>query len=173
MNQIVNSQALLFITCIQIGFIMGILFDLIRIFRKLLKHSDLFVQLEDLVYWIICAFIGFYMLYINNYAAIRPFVFLGILLGGILYFTSLSLLFMKVATVLINRIRLFIHRCVNALLIPIHALIRLIKIPLGFAKNILLQINFYKKGKLRIIKRKWYHAKAEIRTDFRLKKAKK
>lgn len=79
MNQIVNDQALLFITCIEIGVIIGMFFDIIRILRKLIKHPDFLVQIEDALYWVICALIGFYMLYVNNYGAIRPFVFIGIL----------------------------------------------------------------------------------------------
>ena len=49
MNQVVSSQAILFITSVEIGILMGVLFDLIRIFRKLLKHPNFLVQVEDML----------------------------------------------------------------------------------------------------------------------------
>ena len=44
MNQIVSSQARLFITSIEIGIVMGIIFDMVRIDRKIIKHPNFFVQ---------------------------------------------------------------------------------------------------------------------------------
>ncbi|WP_070001073.1 spore cortex biosynthesis protein YabQ [Cellulosilyticum sp. I15G10I2] len=173
MNQIVSNQSLLFITCAQIGIVMGIFFDLIRIFRKIIKHPDILVQLEDLIYWIICALIGFYMLYINNYAAIRPFVFIGILLGAILYFASFSIVFMKIATIVINYIKALIHKIIRLLLIPIKGAVRILKVPLKYASGKLSAANYYKKRRLRRLRRKWYHTKADIRTELRIKKDKK
>ena len=173
MNQIVSSQSLLFITCAQIGIMMGILFDLIRIFRKIIKHPDFLVQVEDLTYWILCGFIGFYMLYINNYAAIRPFVFIGILLGAILYFASFSLLFMKIATIVINYMKDLIQKIVKLILIPIKGLIKIIKVPIKYICNKLDIINTYKKHRIRKLKRKWYYKKADLRTEIRARKIKK
>lgn len=173
MNQIVNDQALLFITCIEIGIIIGMFFDMIRILRKLIRHPDFLVQIEDILYWVICALIGFYMLYINNYAAIRPFVFIGILLGAILYFASFSIVFMKVATLVIKYIKIFIKYVIKILAIPIKGFINLLKIPLGYVGMKLEYVSDYKKVKLRRLKRQWYHKKADIRTEIHIKKRKK
>ncbi len=173
MNQIVSSQSLLFMTCAQIGIIMGIFFDLIRIFRKIIKHPDFLVQIEDFLYWVVCAFVGFYMLYISNYAAIRPFVFIGILLGAILYFASFSIIFMKIATIVIDYVKRIIAQLIHLMLIPIKKVVVLISIPLKYVHNQLSIVNYYKKRKLRKIKRKWYHKKAEIRTEIKIRKSKK
>ncbi|MDF2877220.1 MAG: Spore cortex biosynthesis protein YabQ-like protein [Clostridia bacterium] len=173
MNQIVNDQALLFITCIEIGVIIGMFFDIIRILRKLIKHPDFLVQIEDALYWVICALIGFYMLYVNNYGAIRPFVFIGILLGAILYFASFSIVFMKIATLVIKYIKVFISYVIKILRIPINGFINLIKIPLSYVGTKLEIVSYYKKMKLRGLKRRWYHKKAEIRTEMRIRKRKK
>ncbi len=173
MNQIVSNQSLLFMTCIQIGMIMGVLFDFIRIFRKIIKHPNFLVQLEDFIYWVICALIGFYMLYINNYADIRPFVFIGILLGAILYFVSLSILFMKIATVIINYIKNIIQELIKFIRIPIRAIIKMLKVPLKYVSKKLSTANYYKKRKFRGLKREWYHTKADIRTELKLRRAKK
>ena len=173
MNQIVNSQSLLFITCIEIGIIMGAFFDLIRISRKIVKHPDFFVQLEDLIYWVICALIGFYLLYINNYAAIRPFVFIGILLGAILYFASFSLLFMKVATVIIHYVKTLVRQLIRFLAVPVKWIIRIIGIPIKHINEIFMAVHSYQKKRLRKLKRKWRYKKADLRTEFILRKKKK
>lgn len=173
MNQIVSNQSLLFITCIEIGVIMGVFFDLIRISRKIIKHANFLVQIEDLIYWIICALVGFYMLYINNYAAIRVFVFIGILLGAVLYFSSFSIIFMKIATIVIDYVRAFVRQLIRLLLIPIRWIVKIIRVPLKYIRIKLRKVHGYKKRELRKLRRKWYHTKAEIRTDIRVLKNKK
>ncbi|MDF2613237.1 MAG: Spore cortex biosynthesis protein YabQ-like protein [Clostridia bacterium] len=152
---------------------MGALFDLIRISRKIIKHANFLVQAEDLIYWIICALVGFYMLYINNYAAIRPFVFIGILLGALLYFASFSIIFMKIATAVIHYVRALIKHLIRFLGIPAKWLIRLIKIPLKYFYTKYDQVHNYKKRKLRKLSRKWYYIKSEARTDFKVMKNRK
>lgn len=173
MNQIVNSQALLFITCIEIGIIMGMFYDLIRIIRKIVKHANIIIQIQDTFYWIICAFIGFYMLYINNYAAIRPFVFIGILLGITFYFLTFSILFIKLATIIIYYTKKIIYQIIHKVAIPIKALLHILSIPLSWMIQRKKKLSNYKKRKMRTWKRKWYHTKAEIKTELRIMKEKK
>lgn len=165
MNQIVSSQSLLFITSIEIGIAMGIVFDLVRILRKIVKHASFLVQIEDILYWIVCGLIGFYMLYINNYAAIRPFVFIGILLGAILYFASFSIVFMKIATLVINYIKNLLKYLWKLLLIPINSMIKYIKMPLKYLYKQYEKTNEHKRRKIRKMQRAWYQKKADIRTE--------
>ena len=135
MNVLVTKQTLLFLTAIQIGILMGIIFDLIRIFRKLIKHPNIFVQIEDMLYWVVSGFIGFYMLYICNYAAIRPYIFIGMILGGLFYFLSFSIWFMKLATIAIEYLKKVIVKMVQCLIIPIKAVTRWILSILGLPIN--------------------------------------
>ena len=149
MNQIVNSQALLFITSVEIGILMGILYDLIRISRKIVKHPNFLVQIEDMLYWIVCGLIGFYMLYITNYAAIRPFIFIGMILGAIFYFTTFSIVFMKIATIVINYIKELLKKVFRLLLIPTRGVIHFILIPLKYISQKYHKFQYYKQLKLR------------------------
>ena len=135
MNEIVSSQALVFITAIEIGIVMGMIFDLIRVVRKIVKHPNFLVQIEDLFYWIACGLIGFYMLYVNNYAAIRPFVFIGIILGAIFYFATFSIVFMKAATAIINYVKALLRRLWQLFLIPMKWCIKTIKKPVSYVKQ--------------------------------------
>lgn len=169
MNQIVSSQARLFITSVEIGIIMGIIFDIVRIARKIIRHPNFFVQLEDMLYWIFCGFTGFYMLYICNYADIRPYIFIGILLGATLYFFSFSILFMRVMTKVINYVKMMLHKLYGLILIPIRGIIKLIKIPLNHIHIKHIQMKYQQKLKKRESLREKYQAEADKKTEHFLK----
>ncbi len=169
MNQIVSNQTLLFITCIEIGLIMGVFFDLVRIFSKIIKHPNFFVQIEDTLYWVGCALISFYLLYIRNYAAIRPFVFVGMILGGILYFATFSIVFMKMATAVIDYIKKIIAEVIKLLLIPIRIIIKGIKRPLGYMQYKVGVLHNYERREIRKLNRRWYHKKADLLTDYKVR----
>lgn len=170
MNQMVSSQTILFLTSIEIGILMGVLFDLVRIFRKLIKHPNFLVQIEDMLYWVVCGFVSFYMLYICNYAEIRPYIFIGIILGGILYLCTFSIIFMKIATIIIDYIKRIITRVIALILIPIKGLIRLVKIPLSYLKRKFIHIKYSNKVKYRQFKRKQYEHKSDQKVERYLKK---
>ncbi len=102
---------------------MGIIYDLIRVGRKLIHHPNWLVQVEDLLYWIVCGCLAFIILYLENYGQIRVFVFIGIFMGSVLYLCTASILFMKAATVAINYLKKLIRKVINFVLIPIRCII--------------------------------------------------
>lgn len=155
MNEIVSSQALLFITSIEIGIVLGMVFDIIRVTRKIIKIPDILVQIEDLLYWIVCGFIGFYILYVTNYAEIRPFIFIGMVLGAVFYFATFSIVFMKAATAVINYVKALLKRLWQLFLIPVRWCIKTIKRPIRYMNK---QVAI-KKEKQYI----WYHKKKRIK----------
>ncbi|OON92950.1 MAG: hypothetical protein ATN31_07535 [Candidatus Epulonipiscioides saccharophilum] len=165
MNQLVSEQTALFIECIKIGIVMGAIYDVIRVFRRLIKHIDILVHIEDIVYWVSCSFIAFGILYMHNYADIRLFSLVGIVLGAALYILSFSILFMSIATKIVN----FFHRCIislyNLILIPINWTIRTLKIPVKYLNK--KRIIYVDKGKeeIRIINRKVVVGQADMKTD--------
>lgn len=172
MNQVVNSQTLLFLTCIEIGIIMGMFYDLIRIFRKIIPHPNWLIQVEDTLYWVSGALIGFAILYMHNYGKIRFFVFLGMLLGGVLYLCTLSIIFMKFATWLIDLMKQIIDYILHILGIPIKWIIHLIKIPLKAFQRLLLHLNTYRRRQTKKLSRKIYYQKSDVRSQLKYSKTK-
>lgn len=170
MSQMVTEQSLLFLTSVQIGILMGVLFDLIRIFRKIIRHPNFFVQIEDMLYWIVCGFIGFYMLYICNYADVRPYIFIGIILGGILYFATFSIVFMKIATLVIFYIKALIRKLIKLLLIPLKGLLRVMRIPLKYIGKQYRHFKYLCKLRYRQLKRRQYEQKSDKKVEKYLKK---
>lgn len=172
MNEIVMTQAMLFVTCIFIGIIMGMLYDLIRIFRKIIPHSNWSVQVEDMIYWITCALIGFAILYMHNYGQIRFFVFIGIILGSVFYFCTFSIIFMKFATWLIELIKHMVRTLVHIVSIPVKWVIGIIKIPIRMLKRLALRWNQYRRWQFKKVQRKMYLKEADLKSGIKYKTTK-
>lgn len=172
MNQVVNTQTVLFLNCILIGVIMGMLYDLIRIFRKIIPHPNWSVQVEDTIYWICCALIGFAILYMHNYGQIRFFVFIGIILGAILYFCTFSIVFMKFATWLIEVIKHILRTLIHIISIPIKWIINVIKIPLRMLKRVGIRLDNKRKWQMKKVQRKLYFKNADIKSGVKYKSTK-
>lgn len=172
MNAVVNSQTLLFLTCIEIGVIMGMFYDLIRILRKIIPHPNWLIQVEDTLYWISGALIGFAILYMHNYGQIRFFVFLGMLSGAVLYLCTFSIVFMKFATWLIDLMKRVFRYVIHIVSIPLLWIINLIKIPVRGIKMLYKHLNTYRKRQVKKLNRKLYYKNADIRTQLKYHKTK-
>lgn len=117
-----------FLYFILIGGIIGILFDIFRIFRKCFKTSDFITYVHDILFLLISAIILLISIFIINNGEIRAYMFFGIILGIIIYLFTLSkyfilfstkvILFLKkiiinpiinIFKVLINKIKKLVH----------------------------------------------------------------
>ncbi len=130
------SQTMLFFATLLIGFLIGWLYDFFRILRIAVKHADILTQIEDIIYWVIASLGMFYfMLHFNN-GEIRIFTVISAMLGMLLYFVTLSPIFMKTSVFIINIVKKIIYTTVTIVLYPIKLIIKLLLIPLKY---------FYKK----------------------------
>lgn len=86
------------------GIFMMSLYDLIRIFRRLIRHGTAAIAVEDLLYWLVCGVLIFRMLYVENSGAVRGFAIAAVVLGMLLY-----LQFSK----LLNKVRKKLHSSVK------------------------------------------------------------
>lgn len=62
-----------------------LVYDGLRLFRLLVRHGNVWVAVEDLLYWILYALLLFRMMYLENDGMIRGFAMLAVLLGMLLY----------------------------------------------------------------------------------------
>ncbi|MBP3621303.1 MAG: spore cortex biosynthesis protein YabQ [Lachnospiraceae bacterium] len=81
----IDIQFNMFCMSILYGAGMGISYDVIRIFRRIVKTNGFFVGLEDLLFWIVWAFVTIDGIHIYNSGELRIYVFLGILIGFLIY----------------------------------------------------------------------------------------
>lgn len=90
MNVIVSNQLYIFGWAILYGGIIGISYDLIRIVRRVVSHSQLLVGLEDFFFWMIAGLVVFNYIFNVNSGSMRGFIFIGLSLGMLLYFLTIS-----------------------------------------------------------------------------------
>ena len=80
-----TSEVRLFGVSLVMGVWLMILYDILRVFRAVLPHGTLAVNLEDLVYFVYCGFQTFDMLYVYQNGIIRFYAIGAVGLGMILY----------------------------------------------------------------------------------------
>lgn len=170
MNEIVNTQLQLFLYSILMGALLGMIYDLTRIFRKAIKHPNFLVQIEDGLYWMICALLMFAILYMHNYGEMRFFIFLGMILGAVFYFATFSIVFMKIAVWVIDTIKAFITWLIRMISIPIKMILHLISVPITYLHRLYLKQAAIYKRKRRQVKRVNYYKAADRKTENKLKK---
>lgn len=92
----VENQAYLFLIFSLTGVIIGILFDIFRVLRKSFKTSNIITYIEDIMFWILTGTLILYNIWYFNDGEIRFFMFLGMIMGILIYILTLSNLFIKI-----------------------------------------------------------------------------
>lgn len=88
-----------------IGVCMVAVYDLIRIFRRIVPHGILWISLEDILFWLTAALVEFFMLYRENNGVIRAYIIGGSAVGALVYYLLFSRLLMRVVSALILKIK--------------------------------------------------------------------
>lgn len=89
---------------IAAGTAMAFVYDLLRLFRRLVRHGRLWVDAEDLLFWAACFFASFTLLYYGNNGVIRFAAVFGAGIGMLFYELTLGRIFVKYSTLFINRL---------------------------------------------------------------------
>lgn len=77
------------------GIFITFVYDILRIFRRVIPHGGFMVSLEDLGFWIYCAAEVFLMMYHESDGNLRWFAVIGALVGMLLYKKLFSFWFVK------------------------------------------------------------------------------
>ncbi len=123
------NQAYLFIIFCATGILIGLIFDIFRIIRKLFKTPDFLTYIEDICFWIISGLILIYSIFIFNNGEIRLYMFIAISLGIITYILTFSRFFVIIGYKFSNFVKKLI---INILIIPLKILKKLLFRPITF-----------------------------------------
>lgn len=77
-----------FLYSVATGFVFALGYDFLRLWRRFIKHKCWQRDMEDMIYWIVCFFVSFYLLHYGNNGVVRYFAVMGAGLGMLLYFAS-------------------------------------------------------------------------------------
>lgn len=125
----VGNQAYVFLCCVLGGMIIAFIYDVFRIKRKAIKTSNLIVYFEDFVYWILVALVLFAVVYISNDGELRGYIFIGALIGIVLYSLLLSRIVMTIFLFTIKIMYKFFSTVFIILLLPFKILYKILKVP--------------------------------------------
>ena len=146
----INNQALLFCVFIINGLLIGLLFDFFRILRKSFKTSDIITYIEDILFWILTGIILLYSIFTFNNGEIRFYMFLGVILGCIIYMLLFSRYIVNTITKIVLFFKKIIIKIINIIIYPLKMLIKILNkilkkpisfIIINFRKNHLLKQN--------------------------------
>ncbi len=125
----VTNQAYIFLSSVAGGLIIGFVFDIFRILRKVVKTANFITYLEDILFWILAAIIIFALVFITNNGELRWYEFLGVLLGVIFYNLIFSSYVIKISVTVVNFIKKIVAWLIKVILFPIAFIYRIFKRP--------------------------------------------
>lgn len=106
------------------GIFITFVYDIIRIFRRLIPHNSFFVSLEDLAFWGYCGGIGFLLMYHESNGELRWFAVLGAIAGMLLYRRLISPPFVKYVSLVLSKVLEGVRKVLGWLLLPFKRLSR-------------------------------------------------
>ena len=129
----VQNQAYLFLVFSLTGVEIGILFDFFRILRRTIKTGNIVTYIQDILFWILTGILVLYNIWYFNNGKIRVYMFLGIIIGTLIYVSTLSNIFVKLFTRILNTI-------IKVLEIPFKTIVAI------FRKIITVILSFFTKN---------------------------
>lgn len=95
MSAYMSQELLLFAKAFWYGSVLLMIYDILRIFRRCIRHGWLLVAAEDILYWTNSAIYLFANIYRENSGIVRGYFLLGLLAGMALYHWGVSPGFVK------------------------------------------------------------------------------
>jgi len=99
---LIVEQVYVFLYAILGGAIAAFFYDILRIKRRAVKTNILLVGLEDIIYWLVASVFLFITVYKSNSGEMRGYIFLGNLIGVMLYESLLSKIIIDFSVTFIN-----------------------------------------------------------------------
>ncbi|MDE6063658.1 MAG: spore cortex biosynthesis protein YabQ, partial [Lachnospiraceae bacterium] len=110
MSSPVISENLFLLYSFGMGIFITFVYDIFRIWRRVLSHNRFFISLEDILFWIFSAISVFYLMHAQSNGTLRWFAVFGALIGMILYKKTISPFYVKWSCfVLMKKINFFIR----------------------------------------------------------------
>ncbi|MWC30179.1 spore cortex biosynthesis protein YabQ [Paenibacillus sp. MMS18-CY102] len=136
MNLTLNEQWLTLGLMLLSGIGMGIVFDGYRVVSHELRFAKWTLPLFDLLYWAAATLVVFQVLSAGNDGEVRAYVFLGLVIGVVVYFLMLSRSVIASVRWLIQAVRYLIGLVIRLfdlfIIRPLLVLYKLAKVLIGF-----------------------------------------
>lgn len=108
-SQGIIEQGRLFVWGVASGAVLSFFYDLLRLWRRLIFHGQIWMAIEDVVFFLVSAIVGFQLLYPLSLGQLRVFLVLSIVVGALLYHKLLGIHFIRGGTKLIRSVKKALH----------------------------------------------------------------
>jgi len=162
---LIVEQVYIFLYAILGGAIAAFFYDILRIKRRAITTNVIIVGLEDILYWFVAAIFFFITVYRSNSGEMRGYIFIGNVIGVIIYESLFSKIIIDSSVMVINlikRILLFIFKILSY---PFKLIFKILKIPICFIFKLISKL-----AKMSLSKTKSISIKAGGFTKKRIKK---
>jgi len=126
------DQVYIFLYAILGGAIVAFFYDILRIKRRAVRTNVIMVGLEDILYWLIAAVFLFITVYRSNSGEMRGYIFIGNVIGVILYEALLSKMIIVSSVAVINLIKRILLLICKILSYPFKLVFKILKVPISF-----------------------------------------
>ncbi|MBQ3601273.1 MAG: spore cortex biosynthesis protein YabQ [Lachnospiraceae bacterium] len=104
MEEYIVDEALLLLNSLYTGLVIMAVYDILRLFRRIIRHKYIIINIEDFIFWILAGFVVFFSFYEQNDGALRWYIIVGVLGGAYIYKASFGRFLVKYASKYINKI---------------------------------------------------------------------
>jgi spore cortex biosynthesis protein YabQ len=153
----IQSQIYAFLVTVYGGFVLGFIYDIFKVTRRVFRLKKTFSNIADIIFWLFGTITMLYFMYISNYVEIRFYSFLGFAIGIILYYVLLSNFIIRALIGVCEFAIKFLKKMAEIIIYPARIVVNFIIVPYKFTKKILtLPVAFLKNNltHFKIFKRK-------------------
>ncbi|WZL75073.1 spore cortex biosynthesis protein YabQ [Clostridiaceae bacterium 35-E11] len=165
----VSDQMYVFSATLYGGIVIGFIYDLYRIFRRLFKPKKIAAIIQDLIFWIVISIAAVMVLLFSNDGQLRFYTFLGFITGALLYNKILSHIVMRTMITTFCGIRKVLCRILQWIGYPIRIFLHLMRRPYLWLKNKLRPV-YYRLKRLSLLPKRYYN---EMKKYIKIMKIKK
>ena len=124
MSELITWEWKFFAIAVMWGMILSIVYDVLRIFRRVIIHRKIaLLAAEDILFWMICGFAMFHVIFMVNDGIIRSFALIAFLIGSAMYQYTVSYYIVRyISKMLILFKRMSIKICKGIVINPLKKL---------------------------------------------------
>lgn len=132
MEEFIVKEASLFLDSLFMGLLVMAAYDLLRLLRRIMPHKNIFVSMEDFIFWNLAGLFIFGLIYSENDGTIRWFIIVGIIVGAWIYIRSFGTFLVKFVAKYINIILKYIlKKPLNEVRMMLRSIFRKVKLLYG------------------------------------------
>ena len=110
MSELVVAELMLLLRALKLGIWIAVVYDLLRIFRRIITHNVWAIGVEDGLYWCYVGTEFFKLLYKYNEGRLRWYLIAGAMIGMLLYSMTIGKSFVRFCSKIICYLKGILYR---------------------------------------------------------------